>query len=151
MKKYILYSIILIIIFNLLLFLVSIFPSNWIEKNVEETSEILLEQDNYYSLPIVNVIINNYTDSIMINTAYSIDNKNPVFSYMSARKNYKEGLTQETQNDTNGELISINNLEKYDPVRRIRRFLKWQNKYFYRICKVLAWIFSLVKANAHIF
>lgn len=124
MKKYILCFVILIILFNFLLLLACSFPSSWIEKNVLESSEILLEQGNYYTiLPIKNVIINNYTDSIMINTAYSIDNKKPITSYMSARKNYKDGLTKEIIPDTQGELISINNLENYDPVGELNEFL----------------------------
>jgi hypothetical protein len=127
--KYIVTFIFLILGFNFLLFIGSIFPSNFIEKNVKESSEILIQEGNSYKLfKYLGIINNNYTDSIMINEAYSIDNTNPIYSYMSARKNYKKGITQESLLDTKGELISINSnsnneLTIYDPVGELSEFL----------------------------
>ena len=59
----------------------------------------------------------------MINEAYSIDNTNPIYSYLAVRKNYEKGITQKYWQDTQGELISINNLNDYDPVGELAEFL----------------------------
>ena len=130
MKKILIYIVtfvILIILFNLLLFLSSLIPSNWIENNVKESSQTLLKEGPYPLLSKkFNVVTDNPTDAIMINTCYSIDNSNPLFSYMSARKNYKEGLTQKELTDTNGELISISESSKdgsYHPIDELKEFL----------------------------
>ena len=43
-----------------------------IENNVKESSKILREQGLFYDISkVFNVVINNYTDSIIINEAYS--------------------------------------------------------------------------------
>jgi len=114
--KYTVVFIILILIFNLLLFLGSIFPSSWIEKTVKRSSEILLEEGNiYYFIPkLMFGVTNNYTDALMINECYSIDNETPFYSYMSARRNYKKDLTVETRTDTVGEGVSINYIKLFD-------------------------------------
>ena len=129
--KYTITFIIIIISFNIFLLLSSLFPSSLIEKNVKKSSEILLKEGNTLVIKrkkYSNITSNNYTDSIMINACYSIDNKNPIFSYMSARKNYKKGLTTEELQDTNGELVSYSSKtvdEKYDPVTELSEFLNF--------------------------
>lgn len=123
--KYVITFIILIISFNLLLLLGSLFPSSWIEENVKESSKTLLVEGNlpYFKLN-PNITNNNYTDAIMINACYSIDNTDPFFSYMSVRKNYKSGLTTRQLEDTKGELASISSRNgAYDPVFELDNFL----------------------------
>lgn len=116
---------IMIFVFNVLLLMTSLFPSELIEDNVKETAEIMNEVGNYERISkLFPVINNNYTDSIIVNAAYSIDNKNPIYSYMAARKNYKQGITQKELMDIQGELLSLKSnsinefTEEYDPVRR---------------------------------
>lgn len=123
--KYIVAFVILIIVFNLLLLLGSLFPSSWIEENVKESSKVFLSEGNLPRFKANKSITNNnYTDSIMVNACYSIDNNNPIFSYMSARKNYKPGLTTTQLEDTNGELISVSSRNgAYDPVWELDNFL----------------------------
>lgn len=123
--KYIIIFIITITIFNLLLFASSLFPSKWIEKNVRESADILQKEGNIYYFFKNNELISNdnYTDAIIINEAYSIDNKNPIYSYMSARKNYKEGITKNSNVDVTQELISLTNTKVYDPVDELQLFL----------------------------
>jgi len=127
MKKLIKYPLVflgLLLIFNLLLLISSLFPSNIIEKNVKESSKTLTEEGNIYKFfEWPNVVNNNYTDALMINEAYSIDNKNPLYSYMSIRKNYKENITKYSFFDINGDSISMNDLEDYDPVGELAEFL----------------------------
>lgn len=123
--KYVVTFIILIISFNLLLLLGSLFPSSWIEENVKESSKTLLAEGNLpYFKVNTNITNNNYTDSIMINACYSIDNTDPFFSYMSVRKNYKSGLTTRQLEDTKGELASVTSRNgAYDPVWELDNFL----------------------------
>ena len=122
--KYILTFCGLLLIFNVLLFTSSLFPSRLIEKNVRESSKILTKEDNIYKFfDWCDVVNNNYTDVLMINEAYSIDNTNPVYSYMAVRKNYEKGLTENSLPDTNGESISINSPYYYDPVGELEDFL----------------------------
>lgn len=127
MKKIINYIIIFILImifFNIILAVTSLYPSKWIEEHVIQSSNILLNEGNHYCLSSkFNIINNNYTDSIMINEAYSIDNQNPIFSYMSGRKNFKKGMTKIELLDTEGELISITDGEEYDPVTELHNFV----------------------------
>ena len=132
MKKFLQYVvvfIIIILIFNLLLLLSSLFPSSLLESNVKESSERLLVEGNFFYLnKPLNITNNNFTDAIMINECYSIDNTNPFFSYMSARKNYKKGFTIDELPDTTGELISISSSSNpedqiYNTVGELDEFL----------------------------
>ena len=134
MIKYAKVWIILLIIFNLSLCVISLFPSEIIKENVKSSSDILLEEGNAYKIaefsPIKN---NNYTDAIIINEAYSIDSSDPIYSYMSMRKNYKKGETKQVLTDTLGELVSINvneneeldanTTDNYNPVGELHDFL----------------------------
>lgn len=85
MKKFLkplIIFIILIFSFNLLLLISSLFPSSWIENNVRKSSKELSYEGNF---PLLTdwVYNDNFTDAIMINSCYSIDNSDPVFSYLS--------------------------------------------------------------------
>ena len=132
--KYVKIWIILLIIFNASLCITSLFPSDIIEENVKSSAEILLEEGNVYKISdFSSVTNNNYTDAIIINEAYSIDNTNPIYSYMAMRKNYKKGETQQVFTDTLGELASINvnkngeitlnTVEDYNPVGELYDFI----------------------------
>lgn len=124
--KYIVVFIVLILILNILMGMVSIIPSKVIKNNVEESAEILINEDNFYRIfDGFNVINNNYTDALIINEAYSIDSKNPIYSYMTMRKNYNSEITKNIIIEDVGELISFGNSKEYDPVRRIIFFSKW--------------------------
>ena len=121
--KYISTFIILLLIFNLLLFAGSLYPSKIIEKNVKKSSQILTEEGNLYEFfEWSDVVNNNYTDALMINEAYSIDNTNPLYSYMAVRKNFNKEITKKHLVDTQEELISINS-EDYDPVGELEQFV----------------------------
>lgn len=126
MKKIVKYGIvflILIFIFNFLLFISSLFPSDIIRENVEESSEKLSKEGNLYKIfKYSDIVNNNYTDALMINEAYSIDNTNPIYSYMTVRKNYNKEITKNSMKDISEELISINSSE-YDPVGELEEFL----------------------------
>ena len=125
--KYIITFIVIILLVNLFLFLVSLIPSSYIEKNVKESSEILLKEGVKPNVSAIHLVENdNYTDAIIINECYSIDSINPFFSYMSSRKNYKDGLTENQIQDIQGELVSYTENtvdEEYDTVKELNMFL----------------------------
>ena len=122
MLKYSIIYISIIAIFLLSLTIVSLIPSSTIEENVKETSEILNEQNNHYMIHVRNwnIMFDNFTDSLMINTAYSIDSKDAFYSAMVARKNYIPGVTKIIYPDTTGELKSSSKYNDLNQVRRIK-------------------------------
>ena len=108
--KYISIFFIMIISFCIMLTLSSLIPKKFIEKKVNESAKILEEQTNQLFIPIksknVYMRYDNYTDALMVNTAYSINTKTPFYSAITARKNYIEGITKIVYPDMIGELKS---------------------------------------------
>ena len=64
--------------------------------------------------------MDNYSDALMINTAYSIDNKTPLYSAFIARKNFIPGKTEIENKDFVGELESDSKYEKLDQVSELQ-------------------------------
>lgn len=110
--KSILIFIILISIFILLLTLVSLIPSKSIRKNVENSLETLKKEGNFPKIKYgINYKLDNYTDALMINTAYSVDSEEPLKSALLARRNYQGNRKEElTLIDIDSE-STIENLE----------------------------------------
>lgn len=94
--KYLLTFIILISTYFILMTLTSLIPSSWMENNVRKSSETLLKDGEKigYNLGYKKEIIFTFTDALMINTAYSIDSKDPINSFLLDRKNYIPGQTK---------------------------------------------------------
>ena len=92
------------------------------KSNVKETSEILTNQTNSNMVKVRDwsIMFDNYTDALMINTAYSIDNKAPFYSAMVARKNYIPEVTRITEPDTVKGVGYSSRYERLDQVRRIK-------------------------------
>ena len=112
-KKIALYAatyLLFIIIFIITLTISSSFSSTKIEKNIKQASEILLKEGNrkIVDIPYRNIKMqfDNYTDALMLNTAYSIDASTPFYSCMVVRKNFIPGVTNEIYQDRVGELKS---------------------------------------------
>lgn len=88
--KTVLIFIILFSTFIILLTLISMFPSKLISKNVEKSLEVLKKEGNFPKIKYaLNYRLDNYTDALMINTAYSIDSREPLTSALLARRNYQ--------------------------------------------------------------
>ena len=122
MKKVIKYTvfILMIIIFCITLTLSSIIPKRYIEGNVKESALILNRETNRLMIPIYSkdlyMKFDNFTDSLMINTVYSINTKTPFYSSVVARKNYIDGTTETIYPDTTGELKSSS---KYNELNQV--------------------------------
>lgn len=120
LMKYVCTIIVLILIYFSALYVTSLIPASVLKSKVSESAEILLEQGNNYIVPIVNknmyIKFDNYTDALMINTAYSIDSKNPLTSSLVCRKNYIPGTTKIEYQDTVSELKSASKYSELDQV-----------------------------------
>ena len=95
--KYILIFVILLGIYFAIMTLTSLIPSGMLENNVRESSETLVQEGEKvtFDLKYKEENIFTFTDALMINTAYSIDNNHPIESFILARKNYIPGQTTE--------------------------------------------------------
>lgn len=118
--KYLLTYLVLIIGFIVLLFLACNFSSEHIFNNVKASSEVLLNEGNrkiiYIPYRQQKMQFDNYTDALMINTAYSIDSSDTLYSAFIARKNYMPGVTTEIYKDSAGELKSSSKYQYHNEV-----------------------------------
>lgn len=116
--KYTLTFLSLILVFIMLLTVTSLIPSKAMAENVKESGEILSQQTNRWYIPVREfyLLFDNFTDSLMINTAYSIDNSRPFYSCMFARKNFIPEKTKVIYEDTYGELKSASKYLELDQV-----------------------------------
>lgn len=118
--KYIGIYILTILCFIGLLVLSALIPRENLTSNVKRSSEVLIEEGNKNKVFIpyrgYNIEFDNYSDSLMINTAYSIDTSTPLYSVLVARKNYIPNVTNEVFKDSVGELKSSSKFEEHDEV-----------------------------------
>lgn len=101
--------IILICIYFLSLLLVSCIPSNTMKENAKSSADYFIDnggEKNYIDLGYKNVVLFNFTNALMINTAYSIDSENPIEAFLTAKKNFIPGITQTIHTDTSKNLMS---------------------------------------------
>lgn len=125
MKKgltYLIIFIILILVYIASLIITSLIPSSLIKEQVTKTSETLIKETNVglIDLKVKNIYLDNYTVALMINNAYSMDNKDPLSSSLLVRKNYLPGITQIVYEDTSKELVSASKYEKLDGVGELK-------------------------------
>lgn len=78
-NKIVLNYLILLIIFLFFLTVSCYIPSTWLKKNIGKTLITLKSEGIYpsFGLPWRKIVLDNFTDSLMINTAYSVDSKTP--------------------------------------------------------------------------
>ena len=129
--KYICVFLILIVIFVATLTLSSIFSSQSIYGNVQESSEVLLKEGNrkiiYIPYRQTKMEFDNYTDALMINTAYSIDSETPLYSAFVARKNYIPDVTTRVYEDAVGELKSSSKYKYHNEVGELNDVVNGEN------------------------
>lgn len=106
--KFIGLFLLLIAIYFVLLTVVSMFPSKLISENIRESADYLIEksESEKIELSYKNVYIFQFTNALMLNTAYSIDSTSPIESFLVARKNYIPGVTQVIHEKTPKDLQS---------------------------------------------
>ena len=106
MKKYLKYIVIFVILiasYLTILTITSLIPRNYIENNTKKSASTLLELGEKTNIETLlkKETLFNFTDALMINTAYSIDTKKPIESFMVARRNYIPQKTIKVYKDSN--------------------------------------------------
>lgn len=109
--KYVYITLFLIGIYILMMLITSLIPSSEIKENVKKSSETLYQEGEKRTIDLKYKKENlfTFTDALMINTAYSVDNTNPE-SCMLARKNYIPEQTKKVYKDSQ---YNIGTNEKY--------------------------------------
>lgn len=105
---------ILILSYVLLGQVTSAIPRSLIEENSRKSAQYLLGKEQCADIKIEDTFykkeyIFNYTNALMLNTAYSIDSTKPLESFMLARKNYLPEVTEIWNQDTQYGLVSASN------------------------------------------
>ena len=106
--KYIIVFVILIIVFLVALVVSALFPRDWIENKTLESAKTLNNEGSPKNI-VIGMNLDNYTDTIMINTAYSINPEKPFESILLDRKNNLPEIEQTYYTDVNGELKTSKN------------------------------------------
>ena len=106
--KFIIVFIILIAVYMFTLFFACSFPSTWIKANIEESADLLVNRGEGYDIDVgyKTVPIFEYTNSLMLNHAYSIDYVHPIQSMLLVRKNFVPGMTEIVHENTSEDLKS---------------------------------------------
>lgn len=97
-KSYIITFIITVVILIATLIISCIFPSTLIKSNVLESCEMFKSET--WKREIGYKYADNFTEELMINIAYSIDNTTPFYSSLVARRNYLPGITTNVYPDS---------------------------------------------------
>lgn len=122
--KFFIVFVILFLTFFFFFIMTSSIPSNLLKENVKEASNTLYKEGNrkiiYIADKLKHVQFDNYSDALMINTAYSIDSKAPLYSLLTAKKNYIPNKTKQIKQDKVGELESNSKYEFHDEVSELR-------------------------------
>ena len=131
--KFVLTFVICVVVANASLLAICLIPSDKVEENVYKSKDqLVLEGARPLIQKEFNVYNNNYTEAVIVNEIYSVDSSSPFYSYMTARKNYKEGQTEFVREETNGEGITANYYEEqgieivsdsYDSIGELNDFL----------------------------
>lgn len=124
--KYISIYSVMIIFFIFILYAVSTIPNKKLEKNVIKSAEELRKEGT--ALIIQNfeneAYQDNYTDALMINTVYSIDEKEPIESIILARRSYNK-------NKTFSQWTRQNLKENEDPTEDLELTVENKNEKYY--------------------
>lgn len=104
----------LMLVFNIDLYLICLIDSSKVKENVEKSYKILNNEGYRYKVSrVFDVKNDNYTDALIINEIYSVDNKQPYISYMKARRNYQKNHSFFELLEKSGEGFTVN----YDKTR----------------------------------
>lgn len=105
LKRFVTTYFILIVIFLSALFLACLIPSSLLTKNVGQTLSTFQKEGTYPNVGFSwrPVILDNFTDPLMVNTAYSVDSRQP---FRSALLNFRH-------QESLGQVNQIINLEKF--------------------------------------
>jgi len=90
MKNIIIKPLLCFLILGASLIIVDLIPREYIEKNVRESVQTFINEGYFPEVKFANkYLLDNFTDALMINTAYSIDPGEPIKSSILMRRNYR--------------------------------------------------------------
>ena len=100
--KYLLLYILIIVLYIVFLTLSSCIPNDIIKKNMIESSKELIAKNEKTGIQFLGkeVILFNFTDALMLNTIYSVDNEKPLETALLARRNYIKDSKKKIYEDT---------------------------------------------------
>lgn len=103
-KRFVIAFLVLLFVFFTLAVLVCAIPFSSLKNNVGESLKTFKQEGTYpsFGLPMRSIVLDNFTDSMMFNTAYSVDSSRPVFSAITNRRFV----------DPDNRIDQINSLEK---------------------------------------
>lgn len=80
--KFIVTYFVLVMIFLITLILSCLIPSSSLKQNIGKTLTTLKKEGTYpsFGLPWRQIVLDNFTDTLMLNTAYSVDSNDPIKS-----------------------------------------------------------------------
>ncbi len=117
-------SIVLIIFLVLILTLITVntIPKKYIKDNVEESLEVLTIEGHCPPAKwAYRLLLDNYTDAIMLDTAYSMDTNSPLESTMFMRRGYRRGET-----------LILNSVDTPDvPIENLKANISNENASYY--------------------
>lgn len=76
---------------------------------MKESSKVLKKEGIVRIIQLPLFVIDNFTDSIMINQAYSVNNKNPVYAYLAVVRNYNS-KTEKIYSDKDAETYPLDDI-----------------------------------------
>ena len=106
--QYVIVILILLAIFLGSLVLTSLIPSDWMKENVKKSAQDMkaIGEKDVVDMGYKKEVLFIFTDALMVNTAYSVDNAHPLESSLLARRDYLPGQTTFVHADTPEGLVS---------------------------------------------
>ena len=82
LKKIVTSYLILVFLFSIMIVICSLIPSSLLKENIGKSLITLKQEDLYETsgFPFRPILLDNYTDSVMLNIAYAVDSKRPIWS-----------------------------------------------------------------------
>lgn len=119
--RYVLTICLMIVIFIGLLYLAMLIPNEKMKQNVIESEEFL--ESKGLAEKVGKTILDNWTDAVMINTAYSVDSLTPLESLIYARRSYSPNrdLT----------LYGIEENKSENPIQDLKENIEEKNTRYY--------------------
>ena len=137
--KYITSVIVILILIISSLALTSLIPSNKIKNNVEKSANIFMEEGQNKTVRILGryIDIDNFTNAIKINQAYSIDSTKPLYSVLMTMQNYDPEINKRIISETAEFTGTMPVKELYDLVNGNAETAISYARYWHRISNFL--------------
>lgn len=126
LKKFIISYIGMLILFLATLFLSCLIPSALLKNNIGRTLTVFTEEGTYpsFGIPVRQIVLDNFTDPLLFNIAYSIDSKKPIQSALTTA--YSVG-----QEDQANQIANLKKLYLNSTVKKIGYERYWHGYLIY--------------------